>query len=108
MSSQTRRTYAAGRRTRDINLRIAIGERPGTQTMSIVVDTGLSTLDETIAQKHASAGRTVEKQEVKQPPLQPYGKSVPEGQVHFLKSMPGSEEALKREHWSKYRPDCHR
>lgn len=101
-------TQLLARRTRDINLRIAIGEKPGTQTMSIVADTGLSTLDETIAQKHASAGWIVEKQEVEVTTLTAlWEEHVPEGQeVHILKvDVEGLEEAVIRgNNWSKYRP----
>lgn len=96
------------RRTRDINLRVAVGDRLGTQTMSLLHGTGLSTLDESIAQKHASVGWTVEKQEVEVTTLAAlWEEYVPEGQgVHFLKvDVEGSEEAVLRgNNWSKYRP----
>ncbi|MCC7555728.1 MAG: FkbM family methyltransferase [Methanoculleus marisnigri] len=101
-------TQLLTRRTRDINLRTAIGDTHGIQTMSIVVDTGLSTLDETIAQEHASAGWKVEKQEVKVTTLAAlWERYVPEGQeVHILKvDVEGLEEAvLQGNNWSKYRP----
>ena len=76
--------------------------------MSIVVDTGLSTLDEIIAQKHASAGWIVEKQEVEVTTLAAlWEEHVPEGQeIHILKvDVEGLEEAVIRgNNWSKYRP----
>jgi FkbM family methyltransferase len=51
-------------RPRDINLRVAVGDREGILTMNFVGNTGLSTLDDTIAAKHQQAGWNLDRQEV--------------------------------------------
>jgi FkbM family methyltransferase len=95
-------------RTRDINLRIALSDRPGTFVMNFLSNPGLSTLDEAIAQRHAHTGLTIDKQEVEVTNLATLWKQhVPEGQdVHFLKvDVEGLEEAVLRGNdWSKCRP----
>ena len=96
------------RRTRDINLRIAISDKPGTLVMNFLSNPGLSTLDEAIAQRHARTGLTIDKQDVVVTNLATLWKQhVPEDQdVHFLKvDVEGLEEAaLRGNDWSKYRP----
>jgi FkbM family methyltransferase len=96
------------RRTRDINLRIAVSDKEGTLIMNFLSNPGLSTLDEAIAQRHALTGLTIDKQEVLVTNLATLWKQhVPEGQdVHFLKvDVEGLEEAaLRGNDWSKYRP----
>ena len=99
------------RRTRDINLCIAVSDKKGTHVMNFLSDsdssTGLSTLDETIAQKHISAGWTNDKQDVEVITLATLWKQyVPAGQdVHFLRvDVECFEEAVIRgNNWSKYR-----
>lgn len=95
-------------RIKDLNLCIAIGEKPGTQILNLVTDTGLSTLDETIARRHVEAGWIVKDLEVEVTTLADiWEQYVPEGQdVHILKvDVEGSEEAvIKGNQWLKYRP----
>jgi FkbM family methyltransferase len=96
------------RRPRDINLRIAVCDKPGAFIIDILINSGLSTLDETIAQKHARAGWTIDKQAVEATTLAIlWSKYVPKGQnVHFLKvDVEGLEEAVLRGNdWLKCRP----
>lgn len=96
------------RRTRDKNLAIAISDEAGTNILNIIKNTGLSTLDEAIAQKHNSAGWAIDKREIETTTLAALWKEyIPEGQeVHFLKiDVEGlEEEALRGNDWSKYRP----
>ena len=96
------------RRPRDINLRLAVSDESGTQIMNFLSNPGLSTLDETIAQEHARAGWTIDKQVVEVTTLATlWEQHVPVGQsVHFLKvDVEGFEEAaLRGNDWSKYRP----
>ncbi len=96
------------RRPRDINMRLAVSDTTGTQIMNFLNNPGLSTLDETIAQEHARAGWTIDKQVVEVTTLATlWEQHVPEGQsVHFLKvDVEGFEEAaLRGNDWSRYRP----
>jgi FkbM family methyltransferase len=96
------------RRPRDINMRLAVSDKSGTQIMNFLSNPGLSTLDETIAQKHVRAGWTIDKQVVEVTTLAAlWEQHVPEGQsVHFLKvDVEGFEEAaLRGNDWSRYRP----
>lgn len=95
-------------RPHDVNLREAIGLHEGVATMNYVVDTGLSTLDDTIAEKHQSEGRHIERQEVRVTTLEMlWNKCVPDHKtVHFLKvDVEGFEEAVLRgNNWMKNRP----
>jgi len=96
------------RRPRDINMLLAVSDTSGTQIMNFLSNSGLSTLDETIAQEHARAGWTIDKQVVEVITLATlWEQHVPVGQsVHFLKvDVGGFEEAVLRGNdWSKYRP----
>jgi FkbM family methyltransferase len=75
------------RRPHDINLQLAVGDREETLTMNFLANTGLSTLDDTIAQKHQQAGWEVERQPVQVTTLlNIWADHIPPGQdVHFLK-----------------------
>ncbi len=96
------------RRPRDINVRLAVGDTRGTQIMNFLSNSGLSTLNETIAQEHARAGWTIDKQVIEVTTLATLCEQhVPEGHdVHFLKvDVEGSEEAVLRGNdWLRYRP----
>jgi FkbM family methyltransferase len=98
----------AERRTRDINLRMAVSDKAGSLMMNFFSNLGLSTLDETIAQNHVCAGWAVDKHEVEVTTLADlWMQYVPVGQdVHFLKvDVEGFEGAVLRGNdWSKYRP----
>lgn len=95
-------------RPNDTNLRIAIADREVVLAMNFLGDTGLSTLDETIARKHEHAGWNLTQQEVHVSTLAAiWERHVPIGQaVHFLKvDVEGLEEAaLRGNDWSKCRP----
>ena len=96
------------RRVRDINLRVAICDKSGTQMMDSLSNPGLSTLHGTIAQEHAPAGLAIDKQEAEVTTLADlWVQHVPEGHdVHFLRvDVEGFREAaLRGNDWSKYRP----
>ena len=95
-------------RTRDINLQLAIGECAGQSTMNLVGDTGLSTLDTAIADKHKDGGWGVVEQTVSVDTLASVcAQHLPTGQeVHFLKvDVEGFEkQALRSYNWKESRP----
>ena len=95
-------------RPRDINLKLAVGEREGTLTLNLFADTGLSTLDDDIADKHQAVGWSANRQEVEVATLAAIWEThVPSGQaVHFLKvDVEGFEEAVLRGNdWKTNRP----
>jgi FkbM family methyltransferase len=96
------------RRPRDINLKLAVGEREAVLTMNFLANPGLSTLDNEIAGKHQAAGWSANRQAVEVKSLATIWQAhVPEGQaVHFLKvDVEGLEEAvLKGNDWQANRP----
>src|SRR3990167_1087643 len=95
-------------RRRDISLRVAVSDHEGVLPMSFVYDTGLSTLDEAIAEQHQSSGWEADRQDVRVTTLAAiWEQHVPTGQsVHFLKvDVKGFEEsALRGNDWTKNRP----
>lgn len=95
-------------RVRDMNIGLALGDKPGTQCMSLFEETGLSTLVQSIAENNILNGRIAVRQEVEVTTLDKIWEvHVPEGQdVHFLKiDVEGFEEAvLKGNDWLKNRP----
>lgn len=96
------------RRPRDRNLEIAVGEREGTLTLSILKGTGLSTLDDATARKHQRSGRKLDQQRVHVTTLADVWRQyVPSDQeVHFLKvDVEGYElPVLRGNNWNAYRP----
>ena len=96
------------RRPKDINLLVAIGDREDTRTMNFLGNTGLSTLDDAIAQKHLRDGRSLKRRQVQVTTLAAiWRQHVPAGQaVHFLKvDVEGFEEAaLRGNNWTINRP----
>lgn len=96
------------RRPRDLNLKLAIGEREDTVTMNFLGNPGLSTLDDTIAEQHREAGWSLDRQPVQVTTLaEVWRRHVPAGQaVHFLKvDIEGLEEAaLRGNDWQANRP----
>jgi FkbM family methyltransferase len=96
------------RRPRDTNLKLAIGEREDTVAMNFFDDTGLSTIDDTIAEQHREAGWSLDRQPVQVTTLaEVWRQHVPAGQaVHFLKvDIEGLEEAaLRGNDWQANRP----
>lgn len=95
-------------RERDINLQLAVGEQAGELTMNFIGSTGLSTLDETIADQHKVNGWGVESVTVSVQPLcSVVSLNVPAGQdIHFLKvDVEGFEkQALQSHDWVNFRP----
>jgi FkbM family methyltransferase len=95
-------------RQRDINLEIALGAENRNFDMNFFPGTGLSTLNETVAEKHIHSGWIFDKQTVEVSTLTSLcDQYIPKGQdVHFLKvDVEGFEEdVLKGNDWTKYRP----
>ncbi len=95
-------------RPRDVNLKVAISDAEGTQVMNFVPETGLSTLDDKIAEIHKATGWIHNRQEVQVRTLASvWHDYVPLGQdVHFLKvDVEGFEEtALRGNDWVSCRP----
>lgn len=95
-------------RPTDTNLPVAIGIEDGSLTINVLQDTGLSTLDDSIAETHKTAGWKVERREVQVITLtRLWREYVPENQdVHFLKvDVEGFESAvLKGNNWTCNRP----
>jgi FkbM family methyltransferase len=92
----------------DVNLQLAVGDKPGVLQMSLISGTGLSTLESIIAEKHAKNGYAIEQTEVEIKTLV----SICASQValnqpiHFLKvDVEGFEEKVLAGHdWGLYRP----
>lgn len=95
-------------RPRDVNLSLAIGEEDGRIAFTAIRDTGLSTLDPTIAAKHVAAGWKTEQRDVEVTTLAKiWAHHVPPGQaVHFLKiDVEGFEKSvLLGNDWRRFRP----
>lgn len=95
-------------RRRDISLRVAVSDHEGVLPMSFVYDTGLSTLDEAIAEQHQSSGWEADRQDVRVTTLAAIWQQhvPPEQSVHFLKvDVEGFEEsALRGNDWTRNRP----
>lgn len=98
----------AVQRPRDVNLQIAVSDSVGTQVFSIITDTGLSTLDQGVAQAHVQLGFQQQSGQVETDTLASvWEKYVPAGQpVHFLKvDVEGAERVvLCSNDWQTYRP----
>ena len=96
------------KRPLDINLRLAIGGESGSLEMSVINNTGISTLDPYIARTHQAAGWSIKTQIVDVKTLcQIWEEYVPHGQeVHFLKvDIEGLEEAaIRGNDWTHNRP----
>lgn len=95
-------------RPRDQNLCLAVSDSEGSMVMNFLEGTGLSTLDDAIAEKHQKAGWNLERHEVQVTTLKSlWHQYVPVGQaVHFLKvDVEGLEEAVLRcNDWLNNRP----
>ncbi len=95
-------------RPRDQNLRLAVGDSEGYLVMNFLEGTGLSTLDDAVADKHQHARRNPNRQEIQVTTLTNlWLQYIPAGQdVHFLKvDVEGMEEAVLRGNdWTKNRP----
>jgi FkbM family methyltransferase len=97
------------RRPRDINLTLAVSDTEGSVSMSFLANSGLSTLDTSIAQLHLNEGRPIERQaQVQVVTLNTVWQlHTPENQeVHFLKvDVEGLEDSVLRgKDWTSGRP----
>ena len=82
-------------RPRDHNLRVAAGASAGRMRLFDVVDTGLSSADPELAQRHARDGRVVREVEVPVRRLDDICAELAVGDVHFLKiDVEGAETAV--------------
>lgn len=95
-------------RSRDVNLRLALSDEPGSGSLNVVDNPGLSTMDDHIAQQHVKAGFSAEKIQVELATLdQVWEEHVPEGQdVHYLKiDVEGFEgRVIRGNDWGRHRP----
>lgn len=93
-------------RERDINLPIAISDKKGNFNIFEIKDTGLSTLDEQIAEQQEKSGRIIEKKVIKTDTLNNICKEYVHREINFLKiDVEGFEIAvLKSLDLQKYRP----
>ena len=93
-------------RERDINLPIAISDKKGNFNIFEIKDTGLSTLDEQIAEQQGKFGRIIEKKVIKTDTLNNICEGYVHREINFLKiDVEGFEIAvLKSLDLQKYRP----
>lgn len=96
------------RRPHDANLGIAVSDFDGEIELSVIEDTGLTTVETSIAKGHGDAGWALSHITVPTQTLaHVWDRHVPEGQaVHFLKvDVEGHEAAVLRgADWSRHRP----
>ena len=96
------------RRPRDTNLCLAVGDHEDVLVINFLSNSGLSTIDDTIANRHQQAGWEVNRQPVQVTTLAALWKTHihQEQEVHFLKvDVEGLEAAvLGGNNWSKNRP----
>ncbi|NVK01965.1 MAG: FkbM family methyltransferase [Oceanospirillaceae bacterium] len=94
-------------RVKDINLQVAVSNVAGKAQLFFIENTGLSSMDQAIAQSHQSSGFEFIPAEVEVSTLKhifsSYAKSK---EIHFLKvDVEGSEEkVLAGNDWTKFRP----
>jgi FkbM family methyltransferase len=85
-------------RPRDVNVRLAAGEHNGTSTLYVVTKgriTGLSTLDEALAQEYAANGYGVEERRIEVTSLAEMCERYCPSEIQFLKiDAEGSERAV--------------
>ena len=95
-------------RPKDINLCLAVSDTCGVQEFTQIDGTGLSTLDNLIASKHASEGWSLNKKQVTVATLNKIlEKYLPlEQEIHFLKiDVEGLEKnVIQSNDWERYRP----
>jgi len=93
-------------RPNDINLQLAVSDAEGELTFFNIPDTGLSTVDQNIAQSHIDAGREVLRQQVHVTTLSAICEKHIKEPIHFLKiDVEGLEAAVLRGmDFEKWRP----
>lgn len=93
-------------RPRDLNLRIVLGERPGTARIARVGTSGLSSLDAAAVESARAAGRAVDYEDVPMSTLAEICRRHVGGEIDFLKiDVEGWEEPVIRGgDWETYRP----
>lgn len=94
-------------RVNDININVAISNKPGLSTLRILENTGLSTLDISVAKTHESSGVSFREVEVECKTLVQIFSSIEElTDIHFLKvDVEGYEEkVLLSNDWNRFRP----
>ena len=98
----------ASRRSRDVNLRMAVGDKEGCIVINFMTNPGLSTAIDEFAKQHESAGWSSTRQEVQLTTLSVICKEhiKPDQPIHFLKvDVEGLELAVLRGNdWTVYRP----
>jgi FkbM family methyltransferase len=84
-------------RPRDLNLMIAVSDQEGEAQLHAIGDTGLSTLSEIEAKRHAATGRELQVEHVKTTTLARICQEHVTGPVHFLKvDVEGAELSVLR------------
>ena len=93
-------------RARDINLNVAVGERSGVAPFFNVLDSGLATLNSSIAENYLSDGWSLETIEAQVVMLSSICRDFAPADIHFLKiDVEGAErEALAGMDFGAYRP----
>ncbi len=95
-------------RPRDINLAVAVGDTPGRMKLKVFSDTGLSTLDTSIASGHVASGRVAKDHEVRIVTLDEIFREHigPDTEVHFVKiDVEGFEaQVIRGKDWTTRRP----
>ncbi|AXE54892.1 FkbM family methyltransferase [Aurantimicrobium sp. MWH-Uga1] len=94
-------------RVEDINRCIAISDEPGFSTLKILDNSGLSTLDESVAQTHGSSGIGYTEIQVECETLSQLFSSIENIlEIHFLKvDVEGYEsKVLSGNDWNRFRP----
>ncbi len=82
-------------RPRDINLPVAVAEAEGELIFYEILDSGLSTTNRDVAQKHRNAGLSVLERNVQALTLNQVLKEHADGPIHFLKvDVEGTEEEV--------------
>ena len=95
-------------RPEDTNLMVAVSDHSGSLRMSFIEGTGLSTLQDSVADKHAEEGLTIKRQDVLLTTLASIAETYKPAnvEINFLKvDVEGLETAvLKGNDWSRFRP----
>lgn len=95
-------------RPEDTNLMVAVSDHSGFLSMSFIEGTGLSTLQNSVADKHAEEGLAIKRQDVSLTTLTSIAETYKPAsvEINFLKvDVEGLETAvLKSNDWSRFRP----